>query len=319
MTRLLRWAGYGLAGIVALALLAGAAVFVQSERVLRRTYDAPMTTFAGAPAALSGARAAAGAGRGETGLRHLAPLDPTTGGYAEVVVDPAVLAEGERLARIRGCYGGCHGREMEGGVFFDQPRLARVVAPDLTRIVRTHSDAELDRVIRHGVRKNGRSTLAMPSSMFYHLSDADLAAIIAFLRSRPPTDGPGTEIHARSLGRLGLVLGQFPMQVPQIEQLGPRMDVPPGDTLALGRYLAVTVCSECHGLDLHGDPSGSPPDLRIAAAFPPDDFARLMRAGTGLGGRELGLMKEVALGRFAYLTDDEVAALHAYLSTLAAD
>ena len=43
-----------------------------------------------------------------------------------------------------------------------------------------------------------------------------------------------------------------------------------------------------------------------------------MREGIGLGGRELGLMREVAIGRFAHFTEAEVDALYAYLRTLAA-
>lgn len=37
-----------------------------------------------------------------------------------------------------------------------------------------------------------------------------------------------------------------------------------------------------------------------------------MREGVPLDGRELGLMKRVAVGRFSHFTDEEIAALHAY-------
>lgn len=37
-----------------------------------------------------------------------------------------------------------------------------------------------------------------------------------------------------------------------------------------------------------------------------------------LGGRELGLMADVARSRFAYFTDAEIQALHAFLRTLGA-
>lgn len=73
----------------------------------------------------------------------------------------------------------------------------------------------------------------------------------------------------------------------------------------------------CHGGDLRGSPDGSTPALAIAAAYTLDEFARLMSTGVALGDRELDLMARVARGRFAHFTDDEVAAVHAYLQTLA--
>jgi hypothetical protein len=59
-------------------------------------------------------------------------------------------------SRARGCIG-CHGTALEGRVFVDEPWLARVVAPDPTRIAREYSDAELERAIRRGVRRDGGS------------------------------------------------------------------------------------------------------------------------------------------------------------------
>jgi mono/diheme cytochrome c family protein len=90
----------------------------------------------------------------------------------------------------------------------------------------------------------------------------------------------------------------------------------PTDPLAVGKYLALTSCSECHGMDLRGQPTFGAPSLMIAAGYPDADFATQMRAGVALGGRKLDLMREVALERFAHLTDDEVQALHRYLKTL---
>lgn len=137
MSRLVRWFAIGLAGLLSLAALAWSALYVGSELRLRQRYEQP-----------------------------LYPLTLPT--------DAAAIAEGKRLARIRGCFDGCHGRDISGGVFWDEPWQARLVAPDLTRVAQSHSDAELERVIRHGIRQSGISTQGMPSPMFYHLSDADL-------------------------------------------------------------------------------------------------------------------------------------------------
>jgi cytochrome c553 len=280
MKGILKWLGIGLGVLVILALGAAAVIYLVSERMVRKTYDIRLSSIA-------------------------------------LPTDSFALAEGQRLATVRGCYNGCHGERLDGGVFIDQPLLARLVAPNLTQVVAQYSDAELERVIRHGVRRNRRSTLGMPSSMFYHLSDQDLGSIIALLRSAPVTEGPSTEISLGPLARLGLVLGKYHPQAQIIDHDAPRLAVrDTSDHIALGKYLAQTVCSECHGLDLRGNPDGSSPNLVIAAAYSEEGFTRLMRTGIASGDRELRLMSDVARSRFSHLTDREIRALHEFLSTL---
>jgi mono/diheme cytochrome c family protein len=278
MRKAWRFLAIGIAGLGATALIALAILYAGSQRLVDRVYDVPLSAFA-------------------------------------VTNDPALVAEGERLARIRGCVG-CHGPALEGRVFIDEPLLARIVAPDLTRMAREQSDAELERVIRSGVRRDGRSVWVMPSPMFYHLTDEDLGAIIAYIRSVAPSDGPATEVRLRVLGWFGLVSGKFPPLVDEIDQTASRFTPDREDALSFGRYLALTACTECHGADLRGEPDGGAPPLSIAAAFAPAAFTRLMREGIGLGDRELGMMGAVARDRFAHFTDGEIDALHTYLRTL---
>lgn len=279
MRKALRWLGYGLAGLVVLGILAWVGIYIQSERVLRRAYRLPPSAF-------------------------VAP-EP----------DSELVAEGQRLAAIRGCFGGCHGDRAEGGVFIDEPRIARLVAGNLTRAVRDYSDPELERIIRHGVRPDGTGVFGMPSEMFYHLSDRDLGAIIAFLRSEPPMEGPASEVYPRVLGRIGVATGQYQSAAVRLADPAPRMEAAPGDPIAYGRYLAVTVCTECHGDDLRG--GETTPSLAIVAGYSRDDFAGFLRTGIDRAGSERGLMSRVARSRFVHLTDDELSALHTYLSTLA--
>lgn len=252
--------------------------------------------------------------------RHEAPAH-------EIVVpaDPAAIAEGERLTKIWGCVG-CHERDAGGGVLFESPLGDRLVAPNLTRVVRDYDPAMLERAIRHGVKPDGSSMIVMPSSMFAHASDEDLGRVIAYLRSLPPVPDslPGNRMSL--LARFFALVGDLQLEAAAIDHDAPHGVSPDSlhagstrdDTLALGRYLARTTCPECHQADLRGsDSPDGPPDLRIAAAYPPDRFRRLMREGIALDGEERGLMTVIARGRTVHLTDDELAALHAYLSTLA--
>lgn len=277
MHRIAKIGAYVAGGIVALAAIAAGIIYVRSEQIVTRTYDVPLGAFT-------------------------------------VVVDSADLAEGQRLATLRGCYGGCHGTTVEGSVFFDEPRVARIAAPNLTAIASEYTDSELERVIRRGVTRDGRSVFAMPSPMFAHLADDDLASIIAFIRSQPVIDGGPRDFHLGPMGRLGIVIGMFEPLAPGITT-SPAATVPRGSVEEWGEYLALTICSECHGPDLRGDPRGPAPDLTIAAAYSEEDWFRLLRTGRALGDRELDLMSSVAISRFQYMTDEEIRAVHAFLSS----
>lgn len=281
MHPVLRWALRGLLVIVGLALVVSGLVYALSERALHRLYREPL-------------------------------LDPV------LPADAGAIAEGRRLAQLRGCSGGCHGSEIEGSVFMDEPLLARIVAPNLSAAVRRYSDAELARIIRRGVRPDGRSVVVMPSEMFSALSDADLGKILAYLHSVPPHPGLGREVRLGPLARLGLALGKYQTAAQLVQRADSLASVypAPGDPAATGAYLARTVCTECHGLDLSGGEKA--PDLRIAASYSAEAFTRLLRTGKASGDRELELMSRVARRRFSHFNDAEIQALRTYLLARAA-
>ena len=236
---------------------------------------------------------------------------------APVVVptDSTIIARGRHVAITRGC-GGCHGQDLEGKVMFDQPMLARIVAPNITKIAREYSDAELARAIRHGVRKNGTSVAVMPSSMFYHLSDADLGALVAYLRTVPPKESALPKPSLRLLARVGLLTGQYHTEAEMIDHDSRRVpEATDGDLVARGHYLAKTACTECHGQDFRGGNRGPAPtpSLMVVKAYSAAEFTRLMKEGVPRDGRKLGLMGDVARSRFSRFTDAEIAAVYAYL------
>jgi len=230
----------------------------------------------------------------------------------EVPTDSAAIARGRHLLETRGCEG-CHGEGLKGEVFFDQPMLARLVAPNVVRAIKGYSNPDLARLLRHGVRPNGTGVAVMPSSMFYHLDDADLAGLIAYLRTLPDKGSdtlPATSL--RLLARVGLVMGQYKLEPVDITHDAPRTPNGP-DPAARGQYLAKSTCSECHGQQLEG--SEETPALSIVAGYSQAEFARLMREGVPRDGRKLALMGDVARSRFVHFSDDEIGALYAYLST----
>jgi cytochrome c553 len=276
MKTVLKWLGIVAGTLVAIVLVAVLYVFVASERVVARIYDVGLTGFTAA---------------------H----------------DAEAVRRGERLAKISGCTG-CHGAELQGTVMFDEPNIARVNAPNLTQLARQYSDAELERVIRHGVKPDGTSVWIMPSAMFKHFTDADLSDLVAYVRSLPERPGPGRDRTLRTLGRIGVVTEKFTpvamLAAAAVDRGAPDYSEP----VSHGRYLVMTACTECHGEKLQGSDFLHAPNLIVAGAYSDGDFTKLMRTGVGLGERNLGLMSEVAKDRFAMFTDVEVQAIRSYLN-----
>jgi mono/diheme cytochrome c family protein len=282
MPRALRWLRNLVLTLAVLLVVFVAAVYARSEWIVRRTYDEPLVSIA-------------------------------------IPTDSASVAEGGRLALVHGCRG-CHTNTLTGEYLVDDPMLARLVAPNLTASVRRYSDPELVRIIRRGVRPNGRSVWAMASEMYALLDDEDLGRILAYLHSLPEAPGPDPMLRLGPLGRFGIAVGEFTpaaVLVHEVDSLTEAGTFPKsGDANAAGAYLVRTSCTECHGLTLEG--GDSVPDLRIAAGYSPEQFAHFFGTGEALGGRELKTMSRMARGRFSHLTDAEVAAIHGYLVARAA-
>jgi len=233
--------------------------------------------------------------------------------------DAASIAAGRYVARTRGCFG-CHGQQLEGKDFdqqWDWP--ARAVAPNLARLAREHDIATLEAAIRQGIGSNGKALVSMPSYNFARLSDDDTAKLIAFLRSAPVVEQelPRPRLGWRARWDLGFggewLYEDWADAVPSLQ-----IDAGMNPELARGEYLAMTMCNECHGLDLRGQSLYPPPtpDLAVIAVVDRDEFERIIRTGKGFGGRDLGLMTLVAPDRFAALTKQDVDALYLYLSSL---
>lgn len=280
---ILKWFAISIGGVMGLAVLAVAVVYVMIGRDLSQKFNHPLIDI-------------------------------------DVPASQASVVEGQRLARTRGCFG-CHGDDLTGQVFFEVPDGTTLIAPDLAMAAQTYSATELERVIRQGIRPDGTSVLLpMPSEMFYNLSDEDVASIISFLQTQSPRKEPLPETYFGPLARLMLMgfkqeTGTI-LAAESINHDSARLDPSPNNPEGFGKYIAMTTCTECHGRDLGGSSEGNAPPLTIVSAYSLEDFTTLLRTGVPIGGRELDLMRKVALRRFSHLTDFEIAALHAYLITL---
>jgi len=230
--------------------------------------------------------------------------------------DTVSINEGHRLVQIAHC-SDCHGEHFTGTVFDKVNNVAEFVAPNITKIIPSYSNAELERLIRHGIKKNGHSVLIMPSFMYYQLKEESVEKMIAYLRTlHPQTDTlNGASTSFALLGRLALIQRKLIPVADMIDHNSPRKYIHYDTTqVAFGRYLAMTTCTACHGEDLKGE-AGFGPDLVIAASYKKEDFCKLLHTGIALGGRNLDLMSHVAKNNLCHLTDNEMNCIYAYLKT----
>lgn len=234
--------------------------------------------------------------------------------------DDTTIETGRHIARTRGCFG-CHGQQLEGNDFSDEwVWVGTAVAPNLAQYARDHDASSIEAAVRQGIGQDGRALWSMPSYNYALLSDADMIALIAFLRSAPVVEKALPKPELGWDARLRIVRGEAQHMAEWADRMPPLL-LGEGDDpqLVRGEYLAKTTCNECHGFDLRGqiDIDMGTPDLAIITAYSDADFRHLMKTGEAIGGRKnLELMSMIARDRFAAFSDGELDDLLAYLRTL---
>lgn len=248
--------------------------------------------------------------------------------------DHATMERGRHIATIRGCTE-CHGNDLAGRVFLDDPMIGRYVATNLTRgkggVGASYSDTDWARAIRHGVRPNGKPLMIMPSEEFFQLSDDDLAAVIAYTKSVPAVDNELQGSKISVIGRVLITLDRDIAILPAERIAHDAVPVAPpavGVSEAYGNYVA-TGCTTCHGAGLSGGKiPGVPPDWPAASNLTPapdaaisrwsaEQFVDTLRSGVTPQGRKLDsrYMPWPVIGK---MTDDELHALWLYLRVVPA-
>jgi mono/diheme cytochrome c family protein len=274
-----------------------------------------------------------------------------------IPIDAASMEYGKHIFRFRGCEA-CHSSgeyldlsapgnattthlsspsqdvpHMEGHVYLDDPAIGRVIASNLTPgkggVGASYSDEDWIHAIRHGVRPDGTPLLFMPSTEFYFLSDRDLGAVMAYIKSAPPVDHEQSRSSLSITGRTVMVLLPSFTFIPAelIAHNAPRPESPePGITPAYGEYLTQS-CKVCHGLTMSGGaipgfPSSWPPALNLTfgegsslPAWTEDDFISTIRTGVTPDGRELRA-QYMPWRSYKFMNDEELKAAWVYLQSL---
>jgi cytochrome c553 len=244
--------------------------------------------------------------------------------------DISAIQRGQHMASAVALCGACHGQNLAGRVFIDDPLLARIVAPNLTRggggVGAVRTDADFARAIRDGVDPSGRQLLIMPSDDYNHFGDDDLGAIIAYVRALPAINTSLPRSELRAFGRVLFVADQMPLQpAATIDRSTPRPAAPArAVSVEYGNYLAATAgCPTCHGPGLSGGklPQSQPKAIPAANITPGGlgdwseaDFFRVMRTGMRPDGRAIDM--SMPWPYYAQLTDNELRAIWRFLQAV---
>lgn len=225
--------------------------------------------------------------------------------------DAAKIAHGKRLAIIHDCTG-CHGADLQGtNVTADDPKYGKMYAPNLTLLLAKYSDSDFNRLIRDGVPKDGREFWFMPVESLQFLSDADLGAILAFLRTFKPAGKPLPPI-VKGKGFYEDIERGFGNSTQQISRYRAKPLVDMGESHQWGRYLVRTTCTSCHNGELQGYP-GFTPNLDVAGAYSEGELQRLLTTGEGKVKKNLGMMSDMGRNHFSKLTPRERDAVVGYV------
>lgn len=243
--------------------------------------------------------------------------------------DPTVVARGKHLVEsVAGCgIHECHASDLAGGNVTDVGPIGNFVAPNITPggVIAAYGDGELARLIRHGIKKDGRTARFMTSEEINWLPDSDLVAVISYVRSVAPVDRPNATMEIKPFGKVLDRRGLMHIDVARYIDHA-HIDVAPAaaPTAEYGRYIA-KLCLGCHGEHLSGGHiPGTPPSFPTPLNLTPhetglkgwtyDDFDQLIKTGVRKNGQHLqALMPVEALSR---MDDVEKHALWAYLQSL---
>ncbi|MCB0687186.1 MAG: c-type cytochrome [Saprospiraceae bacterium] len=267
----------------------------------------------------------------------------------QVSYDSSAVNQGRKIVETV-CYT-CHkgADERLSGAMFSKPEsgLGEIWSANITNHsslgIGAYRHGELAHMLRTGINRKGR--FIGPFMLFPNMSDQDLAAVIAYLRSDSPITRPSDISNPKPsyslIGKALFKLGVFkPLEIPTSTINAPA----PSDTLAYGKYLATSVfaCYECHSRSFETNDvlipensegyfaGGNPIEDRnfeivISANLTPskehgigswskDDFKRAIRQGIRPNQE---LLSDV-MPRFSLLSDQEVNAIWTYLESLPA-
>jgi len=293
MKNVFKWIGIVLGSLIGLILIAGGALFLMGNARLNKTYDFP-------------------------------PTDIT------LPTDDASLEFGEHRAEV--LCAGCHGADLSGiENWFNAGPLGTVDSANLTSgeggFGREATLVEdYVRAIRHGVDLDGKPIFMPAVVSTANLSDEDLGAIIAYVKSVPPVDHVTHERHFTPLAKIMLAAGMLDKLPVEIVSHAAQVTAPAiGVNEEYGKYMVDTNdCRICHGQNLNGGPFPNPTIQKISpnltpggelAAWTEEQFITALRTGVTPSGHELD-NEFMPWKNYSNFYDEELKAMWLYLQSV---
>lgn len=268
--------------------------------------------------------------------------------YADVP-EPPIVAQHSEAAVARGellfqslcmeCHSGADGRATgkhlaEAPAFLGEFYSANLAHPEFG--VQQHTDGQLARVLRLGVLPDGRLSPAM--NAFRNLGDADVAALLGYMRSGAPEFEPAGDVQPETeLSLIGSVLLTY---IAGINVNAPLQGVPvpaKAPNAEYGRYMATVLdCVTCHTAGFRSDKHNHPEALAGGFALTDPTGTQIytknitLDPATGIGRWTLedferaltqgvtpeGMLVRKPMPLFSRLDRTDVTAIHEFLKTM---
>lgn len=277
-------------------------------------------------------------GTGVYGFRLVADFDASLEHVYQVPIpavtrstDPVVMARGKHLVESIGACAtrDCHGTDLGGGKPIELGPLGTIWGPNITSagVGAAYSDGELVRLLKRGVKRDGRGVRMMPVQDFGWLPDSDVVAMVSYLRTVGAVSRPSGAMVVKPLAKILDRRNQLVWDVARRLHTAKAEAVPaPAPTVEYGALLA-RLCTGCHGERLSGGPiPGAPPSLPIPLNITAhdsgmkdwtySDFEKLLKTGVRKNGQPLNPFMPVEA--IAKLDDIEKQALWNYLRSIPA-
>jgi mono/diheme cytochrome c family protein len=292
MKKILKWLVIVLGSLVGLILVVGVVMFLLGDARLNKVYDFPPSNIA-------------------------------------VPTDEASIAYGRHRAEI--LCSDCHGADLGGVVqWFNVSPLGTIDSANLTvgeggvGQVFT-SDEDYVQAMRHGIGADGKPIYMPAVPATARLSDKDLGAIIAYLKTVPPVDRKTNGHQFSPVAKILFVAGVLPGLPVEMVSHETNVAAPEaGVSAEYGEYLVnINDCRTCHGQNLAG---GKHPDPSIKARVPnltpggepgfwtEEQFMTAIREGRTPGGHQLD-PQLMPWKNYRALSDDELQAIWLYLQS----
>lgn len=293
MKNTLKWLGIIAGSLLGLiVVIAGTLFFIGSSR-LNKTYDIPADNL----------------------------VIPT---------DTASIEKGKHLTETLCTH--CHTSDLSGKLWFSFPPAGTVDSANLTSGEggigqEFTTDEDYVRAIRHGVGPDGKPIFMPSVAAFQGMSDEDLGALIAYLKTVPPVDHKTNGQQFTPLAKILIGAGVIKLPAAIVSHnfsvSAPEKAVSP----EYGQYLVtISGCYDCHAQNLSGGPYPQPGVSLVVPNITPggepgswteEQFFTTIRTGVTPSGHSMN-PELMPWPQIRQSTDDELKAIWIYLQSVPA-